>query len=87
MCIDQPAPAMKQATDEIHYDVTLCLNDAWNEIITTHWLHAPPPGVQAIYPELAPQIFFHGRDTDPCDDLERDGYLYDSGGFHSFTYC
>ena len=83
MCIDQPPPAIKEATDGIYYDVTLCHKDAWDEIITTHWLRTLSTEVKALYPELAQQIFFQGRDTDPFGDLGRDGYLHDSGEFHS----
>lgn len=83
ICIGEPPPTISAATDGIYYDVWLCINDPWSSIITTHWLNNLPPGVEATYSETAPEIFFHGRDTDPFNDLARDGYLHDSGGFQS----
>lgn len=67
----------------VYFDVMLSACDDWRIMVVNHWKATHPPGTNVLYPELAPEIFFHGRASDPFTDLARDGYLHDTGQYKS----
>ena len=54
--------------------------------VVSHWQSTLPPGIQPVYPDTSPQIFFHGRMTNLNEnDLLRNRYWYDSPGYAHLT--
>ena len=51
--------------------------------IMNHWQHTLPPGIKPRYPEFNPMIFFHRRNSDPYDDLAKDGHLNGADGLEA----
>ena len=49
----------------------------YSSMIVKHWQSTLPEGIQPVYNYRDPQIFFHGRKSNPYNQFKRKGYWMD----------